>query len=838
MRLTSAGAFLFGTTTPSLASGTAAWFNIVGSSTYATSSIFRVASGTGLTLFNINAAGNITMGTTTQSGFMNLQSFATTSPIFTLASSTGANVLRIGADGTMSVGGLATSTARLSISNSTTTVQNAMMNTVLHVIGDTSTTTGARILVDSFNLNGAQFTGRSARGNGSAPTQTQADDGLVAFGGVGYAQTTYATTSRGSFNVKAANTWTDASMGTYLTFETTQSGTNNAVERMRINNDGSLSIGTTTVAGGFNYQAVATTSNIFRIASSTGANVFSLGAAGNMMVGTSTANGAFNLQAMSTSSPIFSLASSTGASVFRIGANGTVAMGTTTTQAENVLTLGPSANNGTIEGGQLMLLPGTIRSTSWGIDNYEGSFRILTGDGQGNTTGSALSIASTTKYLGVNETNAIRQFQVTSNDATLAGAYIVNTNTGVNANALSLGLGNTGTLGATNLFISLRKSATAGAVGTEIGSVSGNGAGGVAFNTTSDERLKTDTGLNAKGLDALMGLKVYNFNWKESGVNNDGFFAQQLYTIFPQAVATGTDEVDENGNLVNPWKVDYGALTPMLAKAIQDLNNKVFGSAQTQAISIEEITASSTISVDDKLKALGINAKNVNDMLEQLASTTATRTAQTVETTHVTSATTSEICSLGTIAGSEKTYGSIYTSVTPIVPTIEIEGNNAPTQAQCVITTYSTTTTQTTELTFVGKVLEVVKTWLADASNGITKIFVGEVETKNLCVADDNGNKTCLTESQLKSLLDDVKTLKDSAANAQSGNGGGSSGSGSESGSGSGSGSEGGETPEGGDTGSGSESGTGGEEGGTGDQPSGGGETTGGEPGAGEGGQE
>jgi trimeric autotransporter adhesin len=189
---------------------------------------------------------------------------------------------------------------------------------------------------------------------------------------------------------------------------------------------------------------------------------------------------------------------------------------------------------------------------------------------QANSTAGAGLTVNADGTVGIGVTSSIRRFQASLNDAALSTAYIVNTNTGTNTNAMTLGLGNTGTLGVSNLFLSLRKSSTDAAIGTEIGSISGNGSGGVAYNTTSDERLKADTGLNAKGLEALMGLKVYNYNWKESGVNNDGFFAQQLHSVFPQAVTVGTDEVDENGKLMHSWKVDYGAVTPLLAKAIQD----------------------------------------------------------------------------------------------------------------------------------------------------------------------------------------------------------------------------------------------------------------------------
>jgi hypothetical protein len=48
--------------------------------------------------------------------------------------------------------------------------------------------------------------------------------------------------------------------------------------------------------------------------------------------------------------------------------------------------------------------------------------------------------------------------------------------------------------------------------------------------------------------------------------------------------------------------------------------------------------------------------------------------------------------------------------------------------------------------------------WLGDAGNGIAKIFTKElvaerVETKELCLTDDSGAKTCITKSQLDSIL-------------------------------------------------------------------------------------
>ena len=46
--------------------------------------------------------------------------------------------------------------------------------------------------------------------------------------------------------------------------------------------------------------------------------------------------------------------------------------------------------------------------------------------------------------------------------------------------------------------------------------------------------------------------------------------------------------------------------------------------------------------------------------------------------------------------------------------------------------------------------------WFGDITNGIGKIFAGEVETKQLCVSDDSGAKTCITKSELDALLHSV----------------------------------------------------------------------------------
>ena len=91
-------------------------------------------------------------------------------------------------------------------------------------------------------------------------------------------------------------------------------------------------------------------------------------------------------------------------------------------------------------------------------------------------------------------------------------------------------------------------------------------AGGVAFNTTSDVRLKENIKATHYGVSDLMKIQVKDYNFiADKKTPNTGFIAQQLYEIFPDAVTVGGKDAK-----TNPWSVDYGKVTPLLVKAIQD----------------------------------------------------------------------------------------------------------------------------------------------------------------------------------------------------------------------------------------------------------------------------
>jgi hypothetical protein len=149
--------------------------------------------------------------------------------------------------------------------------------------------------------------------------------------------------------------------------------------------------------------------------------------------------------------------------------------------------------------------------------------------------------------------------------------------------------------------------------GTVIGSITQATATTVAFNTTSDERLKENIVDTSFSLDTVLALKVHDYDYKADPDQTKitGFIAQELYKLFPQAVSVGTDTVDANGNLTNPWQVDYSKLTPILAKGIQDLNAKLEESAKLQNGKIDDI--------NNQLTSQGIQVVSLGDELAKLS---------------------------------------------------------------------------------------------------------------------------------------------------------------------------------------------------------------------------
>jgi hypothetical protein len=91
--------------------------------------------------------------------------------------------------------------------------------------------------------------------------------------------------------------------------------------------------------------------------------------------------------------------------------------------------------------------------------------------------------------------------------------------------------------------------------------------GGIDWTSTSDARLKSNIKDIGSVLDKVSRIKVRTFNWKDTGKSDNGFIAQELMEVIPEAVEGDPSlSVEEQA-----MGVTKSALIPYLTKAIQEL---------------------------------------------------------------------------------------------------------------------------------------------------------------------------------------------------------------------------------------------------------------------------
>jgi hypothetical protein len=96
---------------------------------------------------------------------------------------------------------------------------------------------------------------------------------------------------------------------------------------------------------------------------------------------------------------------------------------------------------------------------------------------------------------------------------------------------------------------------------------------GVNYNTTSDYRLKEDL-KDFNGLEIVSKIKTYDFKWKNTDYREYGVMAHELQGILPSIVSGQKDSIDKYGSIITQG-VDYGKLTSVLVKAIQELKSEL-----------------------------------------------------------------------------------------------------------------------------------------------------------------------------------------------------------------------------------------------------------------------
>ncbi len=110
--------------------------------------------------------------------------------------------------------------------------------------------------------------------------------------------------------------------------------------------------------------------------------------------------------------------------------------------------------------------------------------------------------------------------------------------------------------------------------GGTIGSITQNGTTAVAYNTSSDYRLKTDVAPMTGALAKVAALKPCTYKWRTDNSDGEGFIAHELAEVVPQCVTGEKDATDADGNPVYQG-IDTSFLVATLTAAIQELNAKV-----------------------------------------------------------------------------------------------------------------------------------------------------------------------------------------------------------------------------------------------------------------------
>jgi hypothetical protein len=114
-------------------------------------------------------------------------------------------------------------------------------------------------------------------------------------------------------------------------------------------------------------------------------------------------------------------------------------------------------------------------------------------------------------------------------------------------------------------------------VGTVAGQIIQNGTTTVAYNTSSDYRLKENIVPMIGALATVAQLKPVTYTWKADGSNGQGFIAHELQAVVPDCVTGEKDAVetytDEEGNeqtRIKPQGIDTSFLVATLTAAIQE----------------------------------------------------------------------------------------------------------------------------------------------------------------------------------------------------------------------------------------------------------------------------
>ena len=292
---------------------------------------------------------------------------------------------------------------------------------------------------------------------------------------------------------------------------------------------------------------------------------------------------------------------STGVYNVFFGAN---AGGSNTTGANNVFIGGQAGFSVTTGSGNTFI--GTNSGQSSGFYVTTGSKNSIFGGYNGNQGG--LDIRTASNYIvlsdgdgnprGIFDNNGV--FLLNTQAAVGSGKEVITNSTGFCSTMYSYGNGAD--------YIQFYNS-------SQVGSITRVGGTGVAYNTSSDYRLKENIAPMVGALDKVSALKPVTYKWKSDGSDGQGFIAHELAEVAPECVTGEKDAVDDKGEII-PQGVDYSKLVGLLTAAIQELNAKVTAlEAQLSKPTLTADQATAKASALAKLTALGFSEDEVKALV-------------------------------------------------------------------------------------------------------------------------------------------------------------------------------------------------------------------------------
>jgi len=171
--------------------------------------------------------------------------------------------------------------------------------------------------------------------------------------------------------------------------------------------------------------------------------------------------------------------------------------------------------------------------------------------------------------------NGSERMRIDSSGNLLVGKTITNTNTnGLTVSTNDFMSYTNGSTDSSDRCMILNRHGVNAGVLTEFrtqnasrGTISFNGSV-MSYGGTSDYRLKENIKPMENGLERLNRLNPVSFDWKETSINSEGFIAHEVQEVFADVV-TGQKDGEQMQT------VDYGRITPLLVKAIQEQQDQI-----------------------------------------------------------------------------------------------------------------------------------------------------------------------------------------------------------------------------------------------------------------------